>query len=87
MSKRELRALARYQKSLIGECNHELNRLQKILEGANIKLISVIKDINGVSVQKLHNRIITDDLSDADETSRLIHGRILPKMPRDHGLH
>ena len=45
---RELRELARYRKSLIEEHSRELNRLQKILEGANIKLASVVKDINGV---------------------------------------
>ena len=35
---RELRELVRYRKSLVGERNRELNRLQKMLEGANIKL-------------------------------------------------
>lgn len=35
---RELRELVRYQKSLVGERSRELNRLQKMLEGANIKI-------------------------------------------------
>lgn len=35
---RELRELVRYRKSLVGERTRELNRLQKMLEGANIKL-------------------------------------------------
>ena len=78
---RELRELARYRKSLIEERSRELNRLQKILEGANIKLASVVKDINGVSARKLLNRIIADDLPNADEASRLIHSRMLPKLP------
>ena len=78
---RELRELARYRKSLIEEHSRELNRLQKILEGANIKLASVVKDINGVSARKLLDRIIADDLPDADETSRLIHGRLRSKLP------
>jgi len=47
---RELPELVRYRKSLIEERSRELNRLHKILEGANIKLASVVKDINGVSV-------------------------------------
>ena len=34
---RELRELVRYRKSLVGERTSELNRLQKMLEGANIK--------------------------------------------------
>jgi len=78
---RELRELTRYRKSMIEERNRELNRLQKILEGANIKLASVVKDINGVSARKLLDRIVADDLPDADEASRLIHGRLLPKLP------
>ena len=35
---RELRELVRYRKSLIEDKGRELNRLQKMLEGANIKL-------------------------------------------------
>ena len=36
---RELRELVRYRKSLVGERTRELNRLQKMLEGANIKRV------------------------------------------------
>ena len=78
---RELRELARYRKSLIEERTRELNRLQKTLEGANIKLASVVKDINGVSARKLLDRIIADNLPDAEEASKLIHGSMLPKLP------
>lgn len=35
---RELRELTRYRTSLVRERNSEVNRLQKVLEGANIKL-------------------------------------------------
>ena len=35
---RELRELVQSRKSLVGERTRELNRLQKMLEGANIKL-------------------------------------------------
>ena len=45
----ELRKIARYRKSLIEERSRELNRLQKVLEGASIKLDYVVKDINGKS--------------------------------------
>ena len=41
---RELREVARYRKSLIEERAREINRLQKMLEGANIKLDSVVSD-------------------------------------------
>ncbi len=44
---REPRELVRYRKSLVGECTRELNRLQKMLDGANIKLSRTVSDING----------------------------------------
>ena len=50
---RELRELSRYRKSLIAECVRELNRLQKMLEGGNIKLSSVVSAINGKSSRNL----------------------------------
>lgn len=46
---RELRELVGYRKSLIREQAAELNRLQKVLEGANIKISGTIKDIKGKS--------------------------------------
>ncbi|MFR8019340.1 MAG: IS110 family transposase [Mediterraneibacter gnavus] len=50
---RELRELVRYRKSLVGERNRELNRLQKMLEGANIKISGTITDINGKSASNI----------------------------------
>lgn len=49
----ELRELSRYRKSLIEERACELNRLQKMLEGGNIKLASVLSNINGKSARNL----------------------------------
>jgi len=48
-TQRELRELTRYRKSLIEKRAREANRIQKVLEGANIKLGSVISDVLGVS--------------------------------------
>lgn len=56
---RELRELVRYRKSLTGERSRELNRLQKMLEGANIKLSGTVRDINGKSARSLLEYIIT----------------------------
>ena len=50
---RELRELVGYRKSLVGERNRELNRLQKMLEGANIKLSGTITDTNGKSARNI----------------------------------
>jgi transposase len=46
---RDLRELTRYRKALIQERTQEANRLQKVLESANIKLAAVATDILGVS--------------------------------------
>ncbi|OUL20240.1 IS110 family transposase [Nostoc sp. 106C] len=46
---RELRDLYRYRRKLIGQRTAEYNRLQKVLEDANIKIGSVMSDVFGVS--------------------------------------
>ena len=56
---RELRELVRYRKSLIEERARELNRLQKMLEGANIKLSGTVRDINGKSARNILEHIIS----------------------------
>jgi transposase len=48
---RELRDLTRYRKRLIGHGTSERNRLQKILEDANVKVGNVLSDVFGVSGQ------------------------------------
>jgi len=77
---RELREVARYRKSLIEERAREINRLQKILEGANIKLDSVVSNINGQSARKLLSLITTNTELVADEVAQLIHVRMRPKL-------
>lgn len=46
---RELRFLHRHRRKLIGMRTAEKNRLQNVLEDANIKLASVVSDVFGVS--------------------------------------
>src|SRR5437764_4151348 len=50
---RELRELTRYRTSLVRERAAAANRLQKTLEGANIKLASVATDILGASGREI----------------------------------
>lgn len=59
-SQRELRELVSYRKSLVGEKNRELNRLQKMLEGGNIKLSGTVSDINGKSARNILNMLVSD---------------------------
>lgn len=55
---RELRELTRYRKTLIQERTDEINRVQKLLEGANIKLASVASDVLGVSGRRMLDALL-----------------------------
>lgn len=61
---RELRELVRYRKSLIEDRARELNRLQKILEGANIKLSGTVSEIDGKSSRNILNVILAGEKFD-----------------------
>jgi transposase len=50
---RELRDLTRLRRQLLSAATSERNRVQKVLEDANIKLASVLSDLFGVSVQEM----------------------------------
>lgn len=77
---RELREVARYRKSLIEERAREINRLQKMLEGANIKLDSVVSDITGKSARRLLQSIIADQQLNSDEVMQIVNKRLTPKL-------
>jgi len=67
---RELREVTRYRKSLVEERAREKNRLEKILEGANIKLSSVVSNLaGGKTSRRLLDALIRDgvDESNIDE--------------------
>lgn len=58
---RELREVSRYRKSLIEERSRELNRLQKMLEGGNIKLGDMLTHINGKSARKYLELLVSGE--------------------------
>jgi len=63
-AQRELREVARYRKSLVEERAREINRLEKTLQGANIKLSSVVSDITGRSSRNLLDALTGDGLNE-----------------------
>mgnify|MGYP006295641679 CR=1 FL=1 len=69
---RELREIVRYRKSLVEERSRELNRLEKTLEGANIKLSSFVSDLSGVSSRKLIHQAIAGEVNQ-ENIGNLIH--------------
>lgn len=75
---RELRDLFRYRKKLTRQIVGEKNRLQKILEDANIKLASVVSDVFGASGLRIIQAIIEGE-KDAEQLQALAHGRLKNK--------
>ncbi|HEX4206982.1 MAG TPA: IS110 family transposase [Ktedonobacteraceae bacterium] len=60
-SQRQVRELTRYRTSLSKERCRAVNRLQKILEGANIKLASVGSDVMGVSARAMLEALLAGE--------------------------
>ena len=63
-AQRELREVARYRKSLVEERAREINRLEKTLQGANIKLSSVVSDITGQTSRNLLSALTGEGLKE-----------------------
>lgn len=70
-AQRELREVARYRKSLVEERAREINRLEKTLQGANIKLSSVVSDITGKSSRNMIDALIGEGLNAENIDSKL----------------
>jgi transposase len=79
-AQRELRELTRYRTSLVQERSAEVNRLQKTLEGANIKLGDVATDIMGLSGRQMLAALAAGE-TDAAAMAQLAQGRLRDKLP------
>ncbi len=75
---RELRELVRYRTTLVRERAAEVNRLQKTLEGANIKLAAVATDIMGTSGRAILAALVAGTTPPAALTE-LARGRMRTK--------
>ena len=76
---RELREITRYRQEIIEERARELNRIQAVLEGCNIKLASVITDISCKSGMAILKAIISGE-RDPVILSNLAQGRARNKL-------
>ena len=76
-ARRELRELVSYRKSLVGERSRELNRLQKMLEGTNIKLSGTVSDINGKSARRILEYILTGESLDGTKYDEMYEKNII----------
>jgi transposase len=76
---RERRELARYRKALIRERANEVNRVQKLLEGANLKLASVATDVLGVSGRAMLEALVAGT-EDPQALAALAKGKLRKKQ-------
>jgi len=77
---RELRELTRYRQTIIKEHTAVANRIQKLIESANIKLGQVATDVLGVS-GRLMLRALADGETDAEKLVELARGTLKGKKP------
>ena len=77
---RELRDLTRQRTQLIQERSGAANRIQKVLEDANIKLAGVATDVLGVSGRDMLGALIAGE-TDPVKLADLARGRLREKVP------
>jgi transposase len=77
---RELKELVRYRRSIIQERTSESARVQKVLEGANIKLASVASNVLGVSGRAMLDAIVSGT-EEPEDLSILAKGALKKKIP------
>jgi len=78
VGQRELRELTRFRSTFVRERATLINRVQKVLEGANIKLGSVASNVMGVSGRLMLAAIIAGQAS-PEEMAELAKGRLREK--------
>ncbi|MFQ6031269.1 MAG: IS110 family transposase [Dehalococcoidia bacterium] len=86
-AQRELREVVRYRRNLVRERARTVNRIQQVLEGANIKLSSVATDVVGVSGRSMLEHLANGS-EDAQGMAALAKGRMRNKRPElEEALH
>jgi transposase len=78
----ELRDLTRRRKKLIGVIQSEKNRIQKVLETANVKLGNVVSDVFGVSGQEILQALLEDKPLAAEELADMARRQLRKKIPQ-----
>ena len=77
---RELRDLTRRRKRLLSNVTAEKNRIQKVLEDANVKLGNVLTDVFGVSGQLMLDALL-EGKAELAEIAQLAKGRAQRRIP------
>ena len=80
-SQRDLRDLTRYRTTLVRERARIVNRLQKVLEDANLKLAGVATDVMGVSGRAMLEALLAGQ-TDTAQLAEMAKGRLRKKIPQ-----
>ncbi|MGH7971252.1 MAG: IS110 family transposase, partial [Limisphaerales bacterium] len=80
MEIQDLRELTRYRAQVTADRARVSNRIQKVLEGANVKLGSVATDVMGVSGQKILESIIAGETNAAKLADQAV-SHLRKKLP------
>ncbi len=80
MPQRDLRDLTRYRTKLVEERARVINRVQKVLEDANIKLSSVATQTLGISGRAILEALVSGN-TDPETMAQLACGRLRKKIP------
>jgi transposase len=80
LEQRDLRDLTRYRTRLVQERSREVNRVQGVLERANIKLAAVATDIMGVSARAILAALV-EGRADPATMAELAKRRMRSKIP------
>src|ERR671916_356067 len=77
-AQRDLRDLVRYRQSTVQDRTRVINRIQKLLEDANLKLAAVATDIHGVSAQVILRALLAGQ-ADPHTLAELARGKLRSK--------
>lgn len=78
---RALRELTRYRKTLVQAHTDAINRVHKVLEGANLKLSAVASDVLGASGRAMLEALLGGE-QDPTILAELARGRLRAKLPQ-----
>jgi transposase len=80
-AQRDVRELTRLRSTVMADRARTVNRLQKVLEQANLKLASVVSDVMGTSARAMLNAIV-EGQTDPKTLADLAQGRLREKVDR-----
>jgi transposase len=80
LPQRELRDLTRQRTQLLGDRARVVNRIQKVLETANLKIASLITDLAGASGRRVLHAIVEGKLT-PPQMAELVDTRMAHKKP------